>query len=157
MISAEDCCYNLPLYPRLLRASHHDSVSWIYTYRKLHHWYASWKFMRSLFSYVLMELTIYPKWARISFLKSTKDEPLLHIGRMLMICNSRITAMRREEMILDLWNPYIRKADVNALDEEAQVPSYTSEHYRSSIYSNQVCKEHMTNKGGIKWKQKYWF
>jgi len=43
MFTAADSPYNLPVYPRLFRASQHDSVSWICGYRELRYWYADWK------------------------------------------------------------------------------------------------------------------
>ena len=43
MFTAADSPYNLPVYPRLFRASQHDSVSWICGYRELSHWYSDWK------------------------------------------------------------------------------------------------------------------
>lgn len=59
MISAADSAYNLPLYPRLLRASHHDSVSWICTYRELRHWYADWKLGEAILDSAHDALPIY--------------------------------------------------------------------------------------------------
>ncbi|WP_096181371.1 DDE transposase [Effusibacillus lacus] len=43
MFCAADSPYDLPVYPRLFRASWHDSVSWICGYRELRHWYPDWK------------------------------------------------------------------------------------------------------------------
>lgn len=43
MFCAADSPYNLPVYPRLFRASTHDTVSWICGYRELRHWYPQWK------------------------------------------------------------------------------------------------------------------
>lgn len=59
MISAADSVYNLPLYPRLMRASHHDSVSWICTYRELRHWYADWKLGEAILDSAHDALPIY--------------------------------------------------------------------------------------------------
>lgn len=59
MISAADSVYNLPLYPRLLRASTHDSVSWICTYRELRHWYADWKLGEAILDSAHDALPIY--------------------------------------------------------------------------------------------------
>lgn len=42
LFSAADSPYNLPIYPRLFRASQHDSISFICTYRELRHWYSDW-------------------------------------------------------------------------------------------------------------------
>ncbi|MEB3104054.1 transposase [Ferviditalea candida] len=43
MFCAADSPYNLPVYPRLFRASTHDMVSWVCGYRELLHWYPQWK------------------------------------------------------------------------------------------------------------------
>ncbi|MBA9087375.1 hypothetical protein FHR92_003859 [Fontibacillus solani] len=43
MFTAADSPYNLPVYPRLFRASQHDAVSWICGYRELCYWYSDWK------------------------------------------------------------------------------------------------------------------
>ena len=44
MISAAESRYDLPIYPRLYRASKHDSVLLVGTYHELLHWYPEWKF-----------------------------------------------------------------------------------------------------------------
>ena len=59
MISAAESVYNLPIYPRLLRASHHDAVAWICTYRELRHWYADWKLGEAILDSAHDALPIY--------------------------------------------------------------------------------------------------
>lgn len=59
MLCAADSAYNLPIYPRLLRASHHDSVSWICTYREMRHWYADWKLGEAILDSAHDALPIY--------------------------------------------------------------------------------------------------
>lgn len=43
MVSASDSPYDLPLYPRLYRASKHDAVTFISTLHEVLHWYPGWK------------------------------------------------------------------------------------------------------------------
>ncbi|WP_339063182.1 hypothetical protein [Tepidibacillus marianensis] len=43
IISASDSPYDLPIYPRLYRASKHDSGTFISTLHELFHWYPDWK------------------------------------------------------------------------------------------------------------------
>lgn len=43
LISASDSPYDLPIYPRLYRASKHDSVTFISTLHELFYWYPDWK------------------------------------------------------------------------------------------------------------------
>jgi hypothetical protein len=59
MFTAADSAYNLPVYPRLYRASQHDAVSWIYGYRELRHWYADWKVGEALLNSAHDALPIY--------------------------------------------------------------------------------------------------
>jgi Transposase DDE domain len=59
MITAADSFYNLPLYPRLFRASQHDSVSWICAYRELQHWYADWNLGEAILDSAHDALPIY--------------------------------------------------------------------------------------------------
>lgn len=40
--TAAESYYNLPLYPRLFRASQHDAVSWVCGYHEFLHWYPQW-------------------------------------------------------------------------------------------------------------------
>jgi len=42
MFTAADSPYDLPIYPRLFKASQHDAVSWICGYQELRHWYPQW-------------------------------------------------------------------------------------------------------------------
>lgn len=43
MISAAESPYDLPIYPRMYRASKHDSVLFVSTFHELKHWYPNWK------------------------------------------------------------------------------------------------------------------
>ncbi|MDF1511485.1 MULTISPECIES: transposase [Bacillaceae] len=43
MVAASDSPYDLPIYPRLYRASKHDSVLLVSTFHELRHWYPNWK------------------------------------------------------------------------------------------------------------------
>jgi hypothetical protein len=43
IISASDSPYDLPIYPRLYRASKHDSITFISTLHELLYWYSDWK------------------------------------------------------------------------------------------------------------------
>lgn len=42
MVAASDSLYDLPIYPRLHRASKHDSVLFVSTFHELKHWYPDW-------------------------------------------------------------------------------------------------------------------
>ena len=44
MVAASDSPYDLPIFPRLHRASKHDSVLFVSTFHELKHWYPDWKF-----------------------------------------------------------------------------------------------------------------
>lgn len=44
MVTASESPYDLPIYPRLYRASKHDSVLFVSTFHELKHWYPNWKF-----------------------------------------------------------------------------------------------------------------
>lgn len=59
MFCAADSPYNLPVYPRLFKASRHDSVSWICGYRELRHWYNSWKMGEAILDSAHDALPIY--------------------------------------------------------------------------------------------------
>lgn len=48
MVTASDSPYDLPIYPRMYRASKHDSVLFVSTYHELLHWYPNWKFGEAL-------------------------------------------------------------------------------------------------------------
>jgi hypothetical protein len=48
MISASESPYDLPIYPKLYRASKHDSVLWVSTFHELLHWYPNWKIGESM-------------------------------------------------------------------------------------------------------------
>jgi hypothetical protein len=43
MFTAADSPYDLPVYPRLFKASQHDSISWICGYQEFRYWYPQWK------------------------------------------------------------------------------------------------------------------
>ena len=44
MVSDAKSPYDLPIYPRMYRASKHDSVLFVSTFHELLHWYPDWKF-----------------------------------------------------------------------------------------------------------------
>lgn len=48
MVSASESPYDLPIYPRLYRASKHDSVLLVSTYHELLHWYPEWRIGESI-------------------------------------------------------------------------------------------------------------
>ena len=43
IFTASDSPYDLPLYPRLGRASRHDAVSLVVSHRKFGHYYPDWR------------------------------------------------------------------------------------------------------------------
>lgn len=59
MFGAANSPYNLPVYPRLLKASRHDSVSWICGYQELRHWYPNWKIGEAILDSAHDALPIY--------------------------------------------------------------------------------------------------
>ena len=59
MFCAADSPYNLPVYPRLFRASQHDTVSWICGYREFRHWYPQWKLGEAILDSAHDALPIY--------------------------------------------------------------------------------------------------
>ncbi|WP_144941627.1 DDE transposase [Paenibacillus sp. 32O-W] len=59
MFCAADSPYNLPVYPRLFRASQHDTVSWVCGYRELRHWYPQWKLGEAILDSAHDALPIY--------------------------------------------------------------------------------------------------
>ncbi|MCP1358932.1 hypothetical protein [Aneurinibacillus migulanus] len=59
MVAASDSPYNLPIYPRMYRASKHDSVLFVSTYHELLHWYPDWKFGEAILDSALDAYAIY--------------------------------------------------------------------------------------------------
>ncbi len=59
MFCAADSSYNLPVYPRLFRASTYDTVSWVCGYRELCHWYPQWKLGEAILDSAHDALPIY--------------------------------------------------------------------------------------------------
>jgi len=59
MISASESPYDLPIYPRMYRASKHDSVLFISTYHELLHWYPDWKIGETILDSALDAYPIY--------------------------------------------------------------------------------------------------
>ena len=59
MVAASDSPYNLPIYPRLYRASKHDSVLFVSTFHELLHWYPDWKFGEAILDSALDAYAIY--------------------------------------------------------------------------------------------------
>ena len=48
MITASDSPYDLPIYPRMYRASKHDSVLLVSTLHELKHWYPNWNISEAI-------------------------------------------------------------------------------------------------------------
>jgi hypothetical protein len=59
MFCAADSPYNLPVYPRLFRASQHDSVSWICGYQEFRFWYPQWNIGEAILDSAHDALPIY--------------------------------------------------------------------------------------------------
>lgn len=59
MIAASDSPYDLPIYPRMYRASKHDSVLFVSTFHELQHWYPDWKFSECILDSALDATPIY--------------------------------------------------------------------------------------------------
>lgn len=59
MVAASDSPYDLPIYPRLYRASKHDSVLFVSTFHELRHWYPNWKFGEAILDSALDAYPIY--------------------------------------------------------------------------------------------------
>lgn len=59
MVAASDSPYNLPIYPRLYRASKHDSVLFVSTFHELRHWYSDWKIGEVILDSALDAFPIY--------------------------------------------------------------------------------------------------
>lgn len=59
MVTASDSPYDLPIYPRLYRASKHDSVLFVSTFHELQHWYSDWKFGEVILDSALDAFPIY--------------------------------------------------------------------------------------------------
>jgi hypothetical protein len=59
MFTAADSPYDLPLYPRLFKASQHDSVSWICGYQEFRFWYPQWKLGEAILDSAHDALPIY--------------------------------------------------------------------------------------------------
>src|SRR5690606_16019105 len=59
MVTASDSPYDLPIYPRMFRASKHDSVLFVSTYHELLHWYPDWKFGEAILDSALDAYAIY--------------------------------------------------------------------------------------------------
>ncbi|TWI57984.1 hypothetical protein IQ10_01315 [Halalkalibacter nanhaiisediminis] len=55
MVAASDSPYDLPIYPRLHRASKHDSDLFLSTFHTLKYWYPDWKFGE-----VILDSALYP-------------------------------------------------------------------------------------------------
>uniref|UniRef100_A0A1S2LEN0 Transposase DDE domain-containing protein n=1 Tax=Anaerobacillus isosaccharinicus TaxID=1532552 RepID=A0A1S2LEN0_9BACI len=59
MVTASDSPYDLPIYPRLYRASKHDSVLFVSTFHELKHWYSDWKISEVILDSALDAFPIY--------------------------------------------------------------------------------------------------
>ncbi|WP_408010524.1 DDE transposase [Pseudalkalibacillus sp. A8] len=59
MITASDSPYDLPIYPRMYRASKHDSVLFISTFHELLYWYPNWKIGECILDSALDAYPIY--------------------------------------------------------------------------------------------------
>lgn len=59
MVAASDSPYDLPIYPRLYRASKHDSVLFVSTFHELQHWYPNWKISEAILDSALDAFPIY--------------------------------------------------------------------------------------------------
>lgn len=59
MVSAAESPYDLPIYPRMYRASKHDSVLFVSTFHELKHWYPNWKFSEAILDSALDAYPIY--------------------------------------------------------------------------------------------------
>ncbi|TES50091.1 DDE transposase [Halalkalibacterium halodurans] len=59
MVAASDSPYDLPIYPRMYRASKHDSVLFVSTFHELKHWYPDWTFGEVILDSALDAYPIY--------------------------------------------------------------------------------------------------
>ncbi|WP_257347003.1 DDE transposase [Pseudalkalibacillus decolorationis] len=59
MVAASDSPYDLPIYPRMYRASKHDSVLFVSTFHELKHWYPDWTFGEAILDSALDAYPIY--------------------------------------------------------------------------------------------------
>jgi len=59
MFTAADSPYDLPVYPRLVKASQHDSVSWICGYQEFRFWYPQWNLGEAILDSAHDALPIY--------------------------------------------------------------------------------------------------
>lgn len=59
MVSAAESPYDLPIYPRMYRASKHDSVLLVSTYHELLYWYPEWKIGESILDSAFDAFPIY--------------------------------------------------------------------------------------------------
>jgi hypothetical protein len=59
MFTAADSPYDLPVYPRLFKASQHDAVSWICGYQEFRYWYPQWKLGEAILDSAHDALPIY--------------------------------------------------------------------------------------------------
>ncbi len=59
MVAASDSLYDLPIYPRMYRASKHDSVLFVSTFHELKHWYPDWTFGEVILDSALDAYPIY--------------------------------------------------------------------------------------------------
>lgn len=59
MVTASESPYDLPIYPRLYRASKHDSVLFVSTFHELRHWYSDWKIGEVILDSALDAFPIY--------------------------------------------------------------------------------------------------
>lgn len=59
MVTAAESPYDLPIYPRLYRASKHDSVLFVSTFHELLHWYPDWKIGEAILDSAFDAYSIY--------------------------------------------------------------------------------------------------
>lgn len=59
MVAASESHYDLPIYPRLFRASKHDSVLFVSTLQELQHWYPNWKISEAILDSAFDAFPIY--------------------------------------------------------------------------------------------------
>lgn len=59
MVHASESFYDLPIYPRLYRASKHDSLLFVSTFHELLHWYPDWTFGESILDAAFDAFPIY--------------------------------------------------------------------------------------------------
>lgn len=59
MVAASESPYDLPIYPRMYRASKHDSVLFVSAFHELLHWYPDWKIGEAILDSALDAYPIY--------------------------------------------------------------------------------------------------